>query len=33
MQEFEKKESRVRARAATNLAFLNMLEAHTGVLL
>lgn len=29
-QEFEKKEMRVRARAATNLAFLNMLEAHTG---
>ncbi|KAF5826309.1 hypothetical protein DUNSADRAFT_3650, partial [Dunaliella salina] len=29
-KEFEKKESRVRARAATNLAFLHMLEAHTG---
>ena len=30
-QEFEKKEARVRARAATNLAFLHMLEAHTDV--
>eukprot|EP00200_Dunaliella_tertiolecta_P002646 CAMPEP_0202352668 /NCGR_PEP_ID=MMETSP1126-20121109/8762_1 /ASSEMBLY_ACC=CAM_ASM_000457 /TAXON_ID=3047 /ORGANISM="Dunaliella tertiolecta, Strain CCMP1320" /LENGTH=799 /DNA_ID=CAMNT_0048944913 /DNA_START=62 /DNA_END=2461 /DNA_ORIENTATION=+ len=30
-KEFEKKESRVRARAATNLAFLHMLEAHTDV--